>query len=266
MVRIPSVPGGMPTGALGLSLLIALLVFSVNAEDDPSIKPKGDPPSKSTTPDVAELLKRLGDDEYQVREEAQAALLKLPGTVIPVLKKAEKTTTDPEVRARLKKIVRQIAQRDVWASLTDEERAITAATFQTQIRGNSVLKSATGKVYASGGFAICDIGNIRLAVKGLKVSRDQSMYNLYTNPPPSLISRSRSRVKMPFESEVKNRATYCRLEGIRFELSDGKLILDGQKIPFGEKHKVIFVSKEGKLLKSVELDKPKVQGPVRKKL
>lgn len=57
---------------------------------------------------IEELIKKLGDDEWQIREQAQQELIKMGKNIKPLLKKYE-NSIDPEVRIRIKQIIEEIS-------------------------------------------------------------------------------------------------------------------------------------------------------------
>jgi HEAT repeat protein len=59
---------------------------------------------------VSALIKQLGDDEFQVREKASAALLGRGKDILPTLKKALTNSADAEVTNRLKAIIKRLSE------------------------------------------------------------------------------------------------------------------------------------------------------------
>jgi hypothetical protein len=59
---------------------------------------------------VADLVRMLGDDRFEVRQRATRELVVLGRAAIPELRKELEKTGDPEVRTRLTVILRQIAR------------------------------------------------------------------------------------------------------------------------------------------------------------
>ncbi len=215
----------------------------------------GPPPSES----IDALLVALGDDEFAVREEAQGKLMRLDVSFAPKLQQAMEGSRDPEVSKRLNHVVTELLRRATWATLNAEERALVKMGFGTAVSGNPQLKCANGRVYAAGSYGICDIGNQRLAIKGLNVKEAQHFNNLYINPPSGFSSVTRSAVGgQMFESEVANRRTSCKWADISFELRDDALVIDGRSFPFNEVGRLILLSKDGKVLKAVDIQEPRV--------
>ena len=63
-------------------------------------------PAKGPDPEqVRSLVKQLDDDEFDVRQKADAELRRLGNAVVPLLEKELKDTRSAEVRARLGKIL-----------------------------------------------------------------------------------------------------------------------------------------------------------------
>ena len=57
---------------------------------------------------IADLIKKLGDDAWDVREDATTTLQKIGRDALPALKEAIKNSQDPEVKFRTKMIVESI--------------------------------------------------------------------------------------------------------------------------------------------------------------
>lgn len=64
--------------------------------------------------EVRRLVEQLGADEPDARDAAGAALLKLGADILPLLEKAE--PGDPEVKARLKRIIAKLSLPKQWAA------------------------------------------------------------------------------------------------------------------------------------------------------
>jgi len=60
--------------------------------------------------DVPELIRQLGDDAAQVRDAAVVKLAAKGRAVVPDLERALENQQDPEIRARLNLVVRQLTQ------------------------------------------------------------------------------------------------------------------------------------------------------------
>lgn len=60
---------------------------------------------------VAELLEKLGDEEYRVREDATAALIEMGKDAVGLVRKTFQETRDPEVRWRCEFVLQEIAKR-----------------------------------------------------------------------------------------------------------------------------------------------------------
>lgn len=65
------------------------------------------PPPASDEKTIRDLIGRLGDDDYNVREEASDALLRIGSPALPLLREAVKSG-DPEIRSRAQGLVEQI--------------------------------------------------------------------------------------------------------------------------------------------------------------
>lgn len=75
--------------------LVLALGAALQAQDQPA----------QDTDKVQNLVKKLGHEDFKVREEAQKELEKMGPEILPRLKKALKETDDPEIRTRLEQII-----------------------------------------------------------------------------------------------------------------------------------------------------------------
>lgn len=80
-------------------MLLATILCSLLAAQDTK---KQDPP------DIDQLIKRLNDEEFQVREQATKALIEKGKPALPALRKALKNESSLEVKARLSAVIREI--------------------------------------------------------------------------------------------------------------------------------------------------------------
>jgi hypothetical protein len=91
-------------------------------------------PSADTRQKAEQLIPQLGDAQFEVREKASAALLRLGPSVLPVVRKA-RDSTDPEISRRAKKCVllleRRAASRAVVAAAV--RRLETVATAEAAL-------------------------------------------------------------------------------------------------------------------------------------
>lgn len=93
-----------------------------------------------TAPDekeVGRLIEQLGADEPAARDEAVAALLAMGADILPILEKAE--PGDPEVKARLKRVVAKLALPKSWAKDLLEQNPVQAYQKLEQAMGNNEL-------------------------------------------------------------------------------------------------------------------------------
>ncbi len=91
-----------------------------------------------------ELIKQLGSDKYEVREQATKELIKLGKDVLPFVEKALKKTTDPEVKMRLGQVKEKLSAPPKEDKLT---RPAMPFKFKLGIQGpGSVIQvtDATG--------------------------------------------------------------------------------------------------------------------------
>ena len=87
------------------------------------VKPPA-PPDKSLADKVAAIVRRLGDDSWEVREQASRDLVALGVEILPILEKT--SSNDAEVKGRIEAAIAALAkgrpgQGDAGASLTNEQ-------------------------------------------------------------------------------------------------------------------------------------------------
>ncbi|MDB5172995.1 MAG: hypothetical protein JWN51_1768, partial [Phycisphaerales bacterium] len=86
-------------------LSAACLNAYVRAQEAPAARPAG-PATQPAAPDVATLIRQLGDDDFHVRQEAGHELSRMGKAALPALKEAQKSA-DPEIRSRALEIVQR---------------------------------------------------------------------------------------------------------------------------------------------------------------
>lgn len=77
-----------------VAMVTAALALAISAQDE-----------KPQTDKVQELIKKLGHEEYIVREEAQKELEKMGDAIRPQLEQALEKESDPEIKSRLKALL-----------------------------------------------------------------------------------------------------------------------------------------------------------------
>ncbi len=114
---------------------------------------------------IRTLVKQLGADTHSAREKAQAELLAMPRTVVPVLREFE-NINDPEIRERLRAVITTIltdpsrvsqtiwTHRDSVPATTLAARTAWNETFAKWIQEGKVsLCETNGRSATSGSFA-----------------------------------------------------------------------------------------------------------------
>jgi hypothetical protein len=64
---------------------------------------------------ASELLPLLSDDDFEIREAATERMGNLPGEYLPILKTLSAEAPDPETRCRLRRVIRLVWERKVFA-------------------------------------------------------------------------------------------------------------------------------------------------------
>ena len=121
-----------------LAALFATFVCAnaVRAEDKPQA---GDEDKKR----IAALLKDLGSDEFEVRENAEKGLLAIGAAAVPPVKETAAASADAEVRARCARIVKALA----LVTETDPEQLAVMAKSEAEAKHYA----DAAKLYAKAG-------------------------------------------------------------------------------------------------------------------
>lgn len=107
------------SGIMTVTLITALWIIAGCGNSDrkpeigsqkPELTSSGQPAadSQQRTAKIQQLIKQLSGDDSQKRETAQAELLKMGETIIPLLEKTAKETKDTEVKSRCNIIIQQL--------------------------------------------------------------------------------------------------------------------------------------------------------------
>jgi len=104
------------TAVLGLFALSCALLFTARSlltaqqgKESPSQAKQG----KADQQTVRDLIKKLGDDSFDTREDAEKQLVAIGEPALELLRQIAKETSDPEVRQRAEQLVRMIASSQV---------------------------------------------------------------------------------------------------------------------------------------------------------
>ncbi len=139
------------------------------------------PPEKPDAAAVARWIERLGDDDFDKREEASQKLEAAGEVALPALQEAAENYADPEVRSRAGKIARAIG-KGLWPEL----RSISGGT--AGYWWNRVAFTADGKqaVVTGGGVFLYDLATgkdvyrgameVQGARRGLCLSKDGGQF------------------------------------------------------------------------------------------
>jgi hypothetical protein len=122
---------------------------------------------------VAELLEKLGDEEYRTREDATAALVEIGKDAVALVDKAYKETRDPEVRWRCEFVLQEIAKRSPTPEIVVQYSFLPGGALQirTTIGGKVAESSAR-----AGGTVELEIirmekhGSVRIVTPGTTVA------------------------------------------------------------------------------------------------
>jgi len=230
-------------------LLVCLLSLGVGAAiggETPAVAPD---PEK--VKQAEQFIKAMGSDEYQAREEAAKNLLDLGDAALPALEDAVKNTQDPEVRTRAQELAKRIKTFRTFGQLTEKEREAVQVEFQTDFQGG---QTANYRMENKAGFGLFDLGDVRVAVEGLELPGGAGQ--MYVDAPEGLGSSSmQGSMNFQLKMETTNGLTTVSLNGVTFKVVKAVVSVETQNVPLGKGKVVIFMTKEGKLSKLVEVPK-----------
>lgn len=92
---------------------------------------------------IDELIGRLGDDSYKVREEASRQLIEIGKVAVPKLETAMKESDDPEVKWRCEYILGEIGKRSPIPEILVKYQLIPNASGQTTLVVTSTIEGKT---------------------------------------------------------------------------------------------------------------------------
>lgn len=235
--------GTRRTRVIFLAVLVSAFA-SVRAAEPAPKEPK------LSADEVRRLITQLGDEEYEKREAAHQRLESAGASIEGDLKKAAEASSDPEIALRLKRIIETIHRKRVYGNLTKEEAAIAQLPFSTALKDDG--ESAGRRTYCMNNYGITDIGDVRIAFKGLTFSGMSSgSISLSTAPGRGGGGRTGSGNRR-FEYNYGGGKTTCKFGGVSFSITGGVITIGGHKVAFGKKT-VVILSEERKVLKVVEL-------------
>ncbi len=162
------------------------------------------------------------------------------------LESAQASTMDPEVRLRLKAVLKVGRFSSAFFELTPPEQQLVIIPFETFVQedGNTVSR----RTYGREGSGITDLGNIRIVREGLSVSGESSSSRVYIRHHNGSSSSSSGSGSRSFNCRtIGGLTTLDWGETLHFSISNGVLDIDGRSIPFSDTPKVIFVSKKNRV-------------------
>lgn len=129
-----------PIAHLSLALLAGLLCAATTHDSGQTAQTAATTPTSSPAESVADVIARLGDESYAVREQASGALLKRGPAVETELRTAMERASDPEVRRRLADILDNIVppQRAALLLRVEPDSGLRAGELITHISGRRI--------------------------------------------------------------------------------------------------------------------------------
>jgi hypothetical protein len=135
---------GFPRGVavmIGAAVWAAVLLAPAAGGTSPDPKALAIPPAEVAR--ARELIGKLGDDVYHVREQATRDLYKMGRLALPAVERALSTATDPEVKARCEWLLPKAVAADHKARL-DTFLADADGKFEHDLAGWNELAKVTG--------------------------------------------------------------------------------------------------------------------------
>jgi hypothetical protein len=219
---------------------VAAIAFSASLPGGAEAAAKDGAPSQEQ---IRQWIRELGAEAYRDRVAATEKLKKAGSRATEDLRGALDKAADPEVRHRLWEILHAVTREVAFEDLSAEAKAVARRPYETSVVDEG--RRAQRKTYCVGDYGISDLGNIRIAVKGLPFSGSSSSSLAIKNISGG--SGSTGSGNRRFTTSSANGVAVCTFGGVSFTVTGGKLRLDGREFSFGKARQVIFVSSKGKI-------------------
>jgi hypothetical protein len=203
------------------------------------------------------LLERLNSDRERVRRDAEDRIMTWGEDAVPVMRQTMRThRTEPWIY-RAKEILETLIRTRERTKLDEEEKLIFQRPFRTRLLKKG--ECASERSYPFRGFAICDIGDIRIAMRDreylgegacsyvpIDCTGEKEMKGSHSGTSKEA---GRKAVTTEFSMHYKDGETLCTFCGVRFVLRYKALIMQGKTVPFGRGKSVLFLDREGNVAK-----------------
>jgi hypothetical protein len=148
----------------GLLITIAVLVVKNGRAIEAIAEAK---PDQALSPEqvqkIQQAIKELASDDFQTRETATKALLKMPSAAIEPLTRQEAASNDAEVKLRIKKIVSEL-RFAIEENVTDADRAAAKETIDAYESKLSILQTIKVGERLQGTLMVRNSGEKRIKV------------------------------------------------------------------------------------------------------
>lgn len=145
------------------------------------------------------------------------------------------------------------------AALSGMERKLGELPFTTGVRqeprpsGRRVVV-ADRVSYSRYGYGICDIGHVRIAVKGMTFEGTWRTYRVVVDSSErEVLQGTAGKGNRRFEYEYNNGVTQCRFGSVEFTIAGGVLSIGSIQAPVGDGHTLIVVTPDGEVLGSYDI-------------
>jgi hypothetical protein len=157
---------------------------------------------------------------------------------------------DPEVSTRAAELLADGAYSAAFFGLDESQQRVAGMRFASAVQNNG--QSVTARVYTKHGYAIADLGTVRIAKKGFPCSPGRLTIALSSHGSSSRSGSGATRFEY---KNVTGVATFEWGNDITFSLLAGVLTLGEQKMPFDRRFRVVFLDENNEAGAIVRLHK-----------
>jgi hypothetical protein len=188
----------------------------------------------------AQFLKLLTKANGKASDELKTLTAKLKVLVV-VLETTNKTSDDPEIKMRLKKILMDTYPSFVYDQKLELQKLIVAKFKDTVVEDRNSSKRVKVNIYSINNAAvmeICDLRVIRVGVKG-------SEYRQETDTIPIEYQGSWSSGGGSFSFRANSGRTNCIWKEWSFTVEPDGFVIGDRKIPIGKGKNLLIVDAKG---------------------
>jgi len=135
-----------------------------------------------------------------------------------------------------------------------EHRGLAKISFKTEVSKEGETRSGLAKLlasrrtYSENGYGICDLGDVRIAVKGMTFPGEARAGGVVIQSDERGVAAGKSgRGNDAFAFQYEKGVTTCVFGTIKFTISKAVLSIDGHDVAMGTGHKLVVVNDSGKV-------------------